>query len=104
METKDSLKNLPEHFEHLTEKQQEILLDWCSMIKPTIKINYDHTSYGMKPMFEHYADGFYITNGQLKGAMIKCGFKHEPIGNGLHWFFNISHKSFTKLINLNRGI
>jgi len=102
LETKDSLENLPEYFEPLTEKQQEILLDWCSMINPTVNMNYKHTSYGMKTIFEKSPDGFYVYNGQMKGAMLKCGFKYEPLNDGIQWFFNVSEKSLKELSKLKK--
>jgi hypothetical protein len=37
------------------------------------------SSYALKHYFEVADDGFYITNGQFKGAMLEAGF--EPLPN-----------------------
>lgn len=65
----------PSEFEELNADQKRILLNWCDLITPIQSFNQKHTSYGLKHIFSNSLDGFYITNGQFKGAMLKLGFK-----------------------------
>ena len=44
------------------------------------------TSYGIKHDFER--EGFYLTNGQFKGAMLAAGYDPEK-ANELNWTFKI---------------
>lgn len=73
------------------EKQEQLIL-WCSNFKPIKSFNQKHSSYGLKHLFEQSEHGFYITNGQLKAALIMTGFKIENI-DLLNWHFNISENS-----------
>ena len=92
----------PNEFNKLTVSQKQILLNWCSNINKIKSINHGHSSYGLKHIFENSKDGFYITNGAFKGAMLKCNFDYrltEPLS--CNWCFNISEKSIKELQNLN---
>ena len=76
MNSKD--KNKPEDFHNLNPEEREILTNWIrANLKPIKSVNKMHTSYGLKHYFERDKEnkGFYITNGQFKGAMLECGFK-----------------------------
>lgn len=85
--------NLPKDFENLTDEKKKSLCKWIEAnIMPRKTFNYSRSSYGMKHLFEKSEGGFYVTNGQFKGAMLKCGF--EPANeNELNWHFRISTKS-----------
>ncbi|GEM_PF-4707429 len=54
-------------------------------------MNYKRTSYGMKHAIENYID-FYISNADLKKAMVECGFtaKHT---DEINWLFNAGESS-----------
>lgn len=82
----------PRTFYELTPERQEVLLKWCGGFEKIKRPNSRHTSYGMKHWFEHSEDGFYITNGQFKGAMILTGFSIEN-PDSLNWTFNVSQVS-----------
>lgn len=96
------LNNQPEDFNNLSGEQKDQLLEWIKSNLQKIKtINKNHTSYGLKHYFEYDKKngGFYVTNGQFKGAMLECGFiKYEiPEIFGINWEFNVSEKSISKL-------
>ena len=85
--------DLPEHYDKLTSEQKAILCGWidCNLL-PRRTVNRNYSSYGLKHLFEESALGFYITNGQFKGAMLECGF--DPYDeDDKNWCFGISEKS-----------
>lgn len=85
--------DLPESFYELPLDQQKALLNWIKLNFIPIKTFSAHnTSYGLKHLFEESTNGFYITNGQFKGAMVKNGYNVKD-KNALNWHFNISKKS-----------
>lgn len=89
----EKMINSPEYYQELSDEEKERLCDWiiCNIF-PRKTPNHEHSSYKLKHYFEHDKGGFYITNGQFKGAMIACGF--EPVNeNELNWHFSISQKS-----------
>lgn len=80
----------PEEFKNLSDEQQSILKEWIAThYIPAKTIWEGHTSYGEKHRFENdYERGFYITNGQFKGAMQSMGY--EPAYRGeQNWEFKI---------------
>jgi len=84
--------NDPQHFNTLTDIQKKKLCEWIgATLCHRITINKNHTSYGLKHIFEHSRNGFYVTNGTFKGAMLECGFtKHSE---GLNWSFCVTERS-----------
>lgn len=86
-------------FQELTLIEQEQLISWCnSSFKKIQRINRGHTSYGLKHKFEHSKDGFYITNGAFKKAMLEAGFDYKPSHSvDKNWCFNVSEESVTLL-------
>lgn len=91
--------NKPEDFYNLTPEQRKILVNWIrTNLKPIKTVNKRHSSYGLKHYFEgdKANGGFYIHNGQFKGAMLECGFKPYKEYE-LNWHFCISEKSITEL-------
>lgn len=91
----------------LSKEEQTIVLSWCKKLQTIKSINQDCTSYGLKHTFEYSKDGFSISNGAFKGAMLLCGFYiKDPYE--LNWHFNISKKSVRHLreenrLNMERG-
>jgi len=85
--------NHPLNFLILPASETRKLSDWIKLnILPRKSPNQRHTSYGLKHIFEHSDSGFYITNGQFKGAMMARGFL--PVNKReLNWRFRISEKS-----------
>lgn len=63
--------------------------------------NYDHTSYSLKHLMEKQT-GIYVTNNQMKDAMLMEGFRPVKV-NELNWVFCISQKSpaFTGGVKIN---
>jgi hypothetical protein len=76
----------PEAYERLAPAEQAAVLEWiCLAMKPA-KTVAPTTSYGLKHDFEEV--GFYISNGQLKGAMLTAGYAPgDP--SELNWEFRI---------------
>jgi hypothetical protein len=83
------ISNRPEDFAQLSTDQQKCIIDWIhATLEPaTSARSCPGSSYGLKHWFGnqgtsddrfwHNDRGFYITNGQFKGAMLAAGF--EPI-------------------------
>lgn len=86
--------NDPSLFTKLPEEQQKVLLRWISenlTIRKTTNKDVG-TSYGIKHIFERSEDGFYISNGQFKGAMIMAGFQPHDASE-INPYYNISSLS-----------
>jgi hypothetical protein len=95
--TKITEHDLPEHYDQLTTPQKETLQLWIvSNLMPIGSINSRCTSYGLKHFFEATSDGFYISNGMFKGAMLAAGYQ---VGDrsSKNWHFNVSQKSVNRL-------
>lgn len=89
--------NSIDNYDSLTSNEQQILLDWCQTLKEIKTFNKRHDSYGLKSYFEKSKNGFYITNGSFKCAMIKAGFSYQESTSGENWYFNVSEKSIKSL-------
>ena len=78
--------NHPDRFEELTADKQRALLGWIAeSLVPTRRAG-ELTSYGLKHEFEGSLSGFYVTNGEFKGAMLTAGY--SPVDeNRLNWSF-----------------
>ena len=87
-QTKDDTNVLAD----LAELEQKVILDFIKAnIKSRKSPNWSHTSYGIKQLITRLT-GVYITDNQMKDAMLMCGFK--PVEE--HWFrwvFRISERS-----------
>lgn len=80
-------------FSRLTPDEANVLCEWIkNSFIPIRTPNKNHTSYGLKHIFERSKNGFYITNGQFKGAMVECDF-HPVDRYKLNWVFRISKRS-----------
>jgi hypothetical protein len=76
----------PEAYERLAPAEQAALLEWIRLAIKPAKTIAPSTSYSIKHDFE--TAGFYITNGQLKGAMLVAGY--APVDpDELNWEFRI---------------
>jgi hypothetical protein len=76
----------PEAYEKLAPAEQTALLEWIRLAIKPAKTIAPNTSYGIKHDFESV--GFYISNGQLKGAMLTAGY--APVDpDELNWEFRI---------------
>lgn len=93
-------KKVINEFKQLTEQEQKYLLAFIeASYRQRATRNNDCTSYGLKHEFERWALGFYVTNDQFKGAMLKSGYKvynqHDT-----NWNFNIAkHKYYGNQTN-----
>ena len=95
--TKITEYDLPEHYAQLTPPQKESLQIWIATnLAPITSLNKRCTSYGLKHFFEASPDGFYISNGMFKGAMIAMGYHVEDV-SAQNWHFNVSQKSVNRL-------
>jgi hypothetical protein len=75
----------PEDFDRLSEEEQEDLMEWIDdRMEPTKQYRHE-TSYGLKHVYEEER-GKYITNGQFKGAMLKCSYEPKD-RDELNWTF-----------------
>lgn len=61
-------------------------------LRPTRAINRKHTSYGLKHLAEKLMPDGYVSNGEMKGAMLYCGYKADNT-HEMNWDFNISERS-----------
>ena len=78
--------NSAAEFDRMKPEQKEALLGWIKDTLTTARRRHPMTSYGLKHVFEK--DGFYITNGQFKGAMLAAG--HAPVDpDALNWSFRV---------------
>ena len=84
--------NDPIEYDELEPCHKLTVVKWIKeTFEPRVTINKYHTSYEMKHIFERSPDGFYLTNGAFKGAMLKCGFdKHS---GGINWCFPVTERS-----------
>lgn len=90
----------PKHYEKLTTRKKEALLEFCNSFEKIKGFNLDNTSYGLKHIFEDlYSQelhgekfGSSISNGQFKGAMVEAGFEVKD-KRAQNWSFNISKRS-----------
>lgn len=87
----------PRMFLELKPLEQTILIAWIfNILAPSKGINSDIDSYQIKHLFNDSLLGFYISNGQLKGAMIIAGYNSKDMNNQ-NWHFNIKQASITNL-------
>jgi hypothetical protein len=93
--TSEKDANDPADFEALNSVERRVLLDWIEKTFMPGSIR-SASSYALKHYFEAADDGFYITNGQFKGAMLEAGF--EPLPNQtdrsdwINWHFKLDKR------------
>ena len=88
--TNNSGVNDPNDFEKLNDEEKKILIHWIThKLGRSERIYKKASSYDLKELFEQSPQGFYITNGQFKGAMIAAEYRVLD-KKSLNWHFNIS--------------
>ena len=90
----------PYQFYETERTLQMRLLNWCFSLNTIKTINRNESSYTLKHIYENFMYGEYITNGQMKGAMLVAGFDVAYIDSN-NWKFNVKTKdiSVERLIN-----
>ena len=89
-----AIANQEGHFDKLSKEKQERLIDWCKKSFNAVKtFNTQITSFDIKQTFCQSENGFYVTNGQIKGAMVKAGFEAKMAKDGINSRFNVSKAS-----------
>lgn len=85
METMEQIKA---EYEHLSKDMKELLSWWLNeFVRPEKHFNHIQSSYRLKHLFEQVVHE-YLSNGQLKMAMLKAGYKPlDP--TELNWHFKI---------------
>lgn len=91
--------NQPEDYENLTREEKLILNYWIQdCLEPYQRKTfnpYGPSSYGLKHRFQYSSQGFYLTNGQFKGAMLAAGFEpHDK--TKLNWTYRLGKKAGVK--------
>lgn len=80
--------NDPGCLNDLSTEQQAQLIRWLRDVLVPAKSVYRRTSYEMKHDFEREPEGFYVTNGMFKGAMLKAGY--PPVADDeINWRFRV---------------
>lgn len=82
--------NLPQDYLTLSAAQRDTLSAFIRhAFRPAVRVLQAQTSYGLKHLFERSPGGYYLTNGQFKGAMRAAG--HKPVDErALNWEFRIT--------------
>lgn len=79
---------------------QITLLTWIIlMLRPAQDFDDADTSIDFKHWFENLPQGFYITNGMIKGAMLVAGF-NVLSGRDKNWVFNVDAYDVHRMIDL----
>ena len=101
MKLTDSDNYLGHRFEYqgnepfaLSGDERELLTQLCvGGFKVSKSYNRRHTSYGFKHVAERIL-GFYVSNSDMKRAMIDAGFKADPMSlYDINWSFNVAESS-----------
>jgi hypothetical protein len=80
--------NSPECLNDLSAEQQAVLISWIRDMLVTAERVYTPNSYITKHDFEREPEGFYVTNGMFKGALLKAGF--APVNpREVNWQFRV---------------
>ena len=80
--------NSPECLNDLSAEQQAVLINWIRDVLVTAERVYTPNSYIMKHDFEREPEGFYVTNGMFKGAMLRASF--APVNpREVNWRFRV---------------
>jgi hypothetical protein len=80
--------NDPNCFQQLEAERQAVLVGWIREVLARARRTFSRSSYGMKHDFEREPEGFYVTNGMFKGAMLAAG--HAPVDKSeLNWLFKV---------------
>lgn len=97
----DPIYDDPKQFKQLSQHERALLVSWIlTSLAPTNGINHRHNSYEIKHSFSNSSLGFYVSNGQFKGAMLVAGFKTDKVKQR-NWCFNVSEKSYNNVRRAN---
>lgn len=90
-------------FDTMRTEKQETLLRWIRTHLFPDTNKHPMTSYGLKHLFEEAPGGFYITNGEFKGAALVAGFKPlDP--TALNWSYRLrSYEPSSRGVRLTHG-
>jgi hypothetical protein len=86
--------NSVERYEELTFEEKTILATWIAANLRYVRTGHSYSSYGLKHVFSDSEKGFYICNGQFKGAMLAAGF--QPDVEGINWGFRLGVPEFMR--------
>lgn len=87
--------NSPEEYGALTKLEKAAIQEWIKLaIQPANQYT-DRSSYGIKHDFERV--GFYISNGEFKGAMLAAGYTPKD-EKALNWVFKVKATCPVKLL------
>ena len=82
--------NQPDDYSQLKYLQQRCLLLWIKRTFTACNRAHVLNSYAWKHYFENDEGGFYITNGQFKGAMLAAGYRPtKATVNEINWRFRV---------------
>ncbi len=87
--------NQPADYDTLSAANKSVLQAWIAVhVQPGRLSRRD--SYSVKHDFERMSGGFYITNGQFKGAMLAAGYKpcKEDVEHDINWRFHARFEPF----------
>lgn len=79
----------PDAYNTMPTEQQQALQHWIAdTIRPATAVYKRRTSAGLMQLFEQTTNGFHVSNGQFKGAMLAAGY--QPVDHtALNWLFHI---------------
>lgn len=79
--------NHPGGYYFLSDEEKDVLKDWIEgNVRRVKRVVHTHSSYGLKHDFSASERGFYVTNGEFKGAMLANGF--DPVNkHDKNWLF-----------------
>lgn len=93
----NSGNNNPNQYQELTDEQKVIIQDWIiKNFERMDRFNLSNSSYNLKHLFENSPEGFYITNGQFKGAMLAAEYNVKD-EKEINWNFNVSKRSIERV-------
>lgn len=74
------------HYRHLNKVQRQVVNRWIRLHIRNVNL-WDETSYGLKCRFEQSPNGFPISSGQFKRAMLKAGYQPVTFSPCDDWIF-----------------
>lgn len=85
--------NQPDDYQQLTQTEKTILAEWIEINMVPMKSYRSQSSYFLKHRFEESVKGFYVTNGQFKGAMVAAGYRMIKPDSRINCVFNAKLKT-----------
>jgi hypothetical protein len=80
----------PDRYEELADGQKAALSAWIGKAFKPSDTELGQSSYNLKHEFERSHAGFYVTDGQFKGAMLAAGYEpHDADPYPWSWYFEI---------------